>query len=121
MYSKQIKQNNSNLAHYKGSTRSEIDQKWAKMSQNWGFFKYFGHQTQLNYSLWIIYVGTQNNIMYSKQIKQNNINLAQYKGSTRSEIGQKWAKMCQNWGFWISWPSNSNKLFIVNDLLYKSW
>ena len=37
----------------------------------------------------MIYVRNYNNIMYSKQIKQNNQNLAQYKGSTRSEIGQK--------------------------------
>ena len=76
------------------------------------FFEYFGKQTQLNCSLWMIYVRNYNDIMYSKQIKQNNQNLAQYKGSTRSEIGQKWAKMCQNWGFskffgHQMWPNSS--------------
>ena len=54
MYSKQIKQNNLNMVPYKGSTRPQIGQKWAKMSKNVSklrFFEYFGHQTQLNCSL----------------------------------------------------------------------
>ena len=84
------------MVPYKGSTRPQIGQKWAKMCQNWGFSEYFGNQSQLNSSLWIIYVKTHNFIILFKQIKQNNPNCVPYKGSTRPQIGQKWAKMSKN-------------------------
>ena len=87
------------MVPYNGSKRSQIGQKWVKMCQNWGFPEYFGHQIQLNSSLWMLYVRTHNNMMQSEQIKQNKRNLAPYKGHTRPQIGHKWAKMCQNWGF----------------------
>ena len=73
----------------------------AKMCQNWGFSEYFGYQIQLDSSLWMIYIRTHNNMMYSTQIKQYNLNLAPYNGSIRPQIGQKWAKICNNWGFYV--------------------
>ena len=46
MYFNQIKQNNSYLAYYKGSTRLQIGQKWVKMGQNSCFSELFGYQMQ---------------------------------------------------------------------------
>ena len=63
--------------------------------------------------MWMINDRTHNNMISSKQIKQNNTYCTPYKGYTRLQIGWNWAKMCQNWGF----PEFIGHQMLINNTL----
>ena len=83
--------NNYILVPSKGSTRSQIGQKWSKMSKNEDSVYFFA--IKCNYSLlFMISVRAHNIMTYFNQKNQNNQNWIHYKGSIRSQKGQKWGK-----------------------------
>ena len=95
---KRSNKNNYILVPSKGSTRSQIGQKWSKMSKNEDLMYFLF--IKCNYSiLFMISVRAHNIMTYFNQKKQNNQNWIPYKWSTRPQKGQKWGKISQKWCF----------------------
>ena len=99
MQFERLKQNNPYLVLYKGSIWPQIGQKWTKIHQNWGFNDLLAIRCSQIVLCETFLLERIIIWCYLKKLEQNNPYLVLYKGSIRPQIGQKWMKIDQNWGF----------------------